>query len=1315
MIDMAPWSITQLRTSSAVPGRLAMTLLVVAFFLFTYLSLEGHSLESDVIIKGSSEEKEYVVSFQDGGGLDPSMMMRVPGEGPITHVSLLLQTVDEEKGPETISIDIGLDNRREWSFGGGEFGRFGEQVSFRDGNAVKRGIPTSQGGEISFLLPWDSTLNSSRLSVLSPPSPEGGASSEIGDISYNVVSGEHLDSADLDGMKPDDIVVHDVVSGDIFCYYRNGTKTQVKKLASSIKNLNALRAFSTSVDVPGGVIFSRMDDDQSFQDVHLITVDKDLASYMHRIGTGIAGDAPAFSLRQASGDPPSIKCITGNRGTVLKIVIEDELVLVKDVILDTGISLTGITEADMDGDDDLDLILWPSQLSSNNVTVMENTGNLTHPIYDKRDSTLRKYPTTLSLPYDIDGDGKEEVFLGLGQGASPAVASLSKVGKLKIGYLGLNDTSGSFRALDRDMYGDGGAYDGGEGLLYLITDQGIVHLLPESSVQGRYLSRRSESPSAFSLITDEEDLVSFHNGSSIKDWELKWTGSTSASLSGHGGAGKIMLDPSKARSGIDIGPLLSKRGIGVKVYDDHNNAFEVMSFNLTSNDGHFISLKGLSLSYSVSLDASSSDSLLSAVVKARETFEGDVPFSISASSSGTVKVGPSLIVYDSPPTLRGLPETVELFEGDPDSVIIDLKEHILDDSEGLEAVRTSAMFEEGMPEGLLYLDAEHDLHAMTGTFHDAFGEFEVRFRISDERSFLVSPIVKIIIHPVQDGPRAVIDIIDISLYEGEPFQMDITPLFYDPDGDPLHFSLEVLTVDTSRIDPFIEVMDDILFIFCSTDGIGGSMTVMITAVDAVSGLSSNIELHIDVIDVDAPMRIGENPGMVLLIEDQERPTLIPLDGWFVDPDTPLYEKTFRAYPSHPDLNARVVLVDGSPYLYLLPVRDLNGYHHVWVDASSNDVQVFDRVMVNIRPVNDPPKLTITSYEPDSAQWIVRGSVEDVDSRTGRVQFRIGTGPWREADGWKEFQFAIPYEDLDIEGSLVSIRADDLEDISETELMTLGVPLPWGLQFIDSDGDGIADLFDEFPNDPNEWYDTDGDGVGDNSDAFPFNPFEWMDSDGDGVGDNSDAYPYDPTRHLKEVVMDIPPRAPDGRLIWAAGGAIGTILGLLVFFLFTEVGFVIVATAAATLYSKLSTKDVMNHEIRGLIRGYIIANPGDHYSSIKRNLDLNNGTLAYHLRVLEQNGFVKSLYDGVFKRYYPANVNISKVKKNVSKQEEVFNIILEHPNVSMEEIGRMIGVSRQVVNYHVKNLIRSGLIDYRRDIRSAKFYAVDNGNGHELEQ
>ena len=67
--------------------------------------------------------------------------------------------------------------------------------------------------------------------------------------------------------------------------------------------------------------------------------------------------------------------------------------------------------------------------------------------------------------------------------------------------------------------------------------------------------------------------------------------------------------------------------------------------------------------------------------------------------------------------------------------------------------------------------------------------------------------------------------------------------------------------------------------------------------------------------------------------------------------------------------------------------------------------------------------------------------------------------------------------------------------------------------VDSDGDGVADADDAFPNDASESVDTDGDGVGDNADAFPNDPNETADSDADGIGDNTDVDPSSPLNAL----------------------------------------------------------------------------------------------------------------------------------------------------------------------------------------------------------
>ena len=60
---------------------------------------------------------------------------------------------------------------------------------------------------------------------------------------------------------------------------------------------------------------------------------------------------------------------------------------------------------------------------------------------------------------------------------------------------------------------------------------------------------------------------------------------------------------------------------------------------------------------------------------------------------------------------------------------------------------------------------------------------------------------------------------------------------------------------------------------------------------------------------------------------------------------------------------------------------------------------------------------------------------------------------------------------------------------------------------DTDGDGVADDDDAFPDDPNESQDSDGDGVGDNGDNCPENENAGQeDSDVNGAGDACDPMP-----------------------------------------------------------------------------------------------------------------------------------------------------------------------------------------------------------------
>ncbi len=105
----------------------------------------------------------------------------------------------------------------------------------------------------------------------------------------------------------------------------------------------------------------------------------------------------------------------------------------------------------------------------------------------------------------------------------------------------------------------------------------------------------------------------------------------------------------------------------------------------------------------------------------------------------------------------------------------------------------------------------------------------------------------------------------------------------------------------------------------------------------------------------------------------------------------------------------------------------------------------------------------------------------------------------DGDGVFDGQDAFPNdpnEDTDSDGDGVGDNGDWApNDSSETA---------------DTDNDGVGDNADVFPNDPSETADTDNDGVGDNADVFPNDPSETADADNDGVGDNADRFDDDPT-------------------------------------------------------------------------------------------------------------------------------------------------------------------------------------------------------------
>lgn len=168
------------------------------------------------------------------------------------------------------------------------------------------------------------------------------------------------------------------------------------------------------------------------------------------------------------------------------------------------------------------------------------------------------------------------------------------------------------------------------------------------------------------------------------------------------------------------------------------------------------------------------------------------------------------------------------------------------------------------------------------------------------------------------------------------------------------------------------------------------------------------------------------------------------------------------------------------------------------------------------------------------------------------------------------------------------------------------------------------------------------------------------------------------------------------LIIAAVAVSGLVAALLIF---TEAGrfeflkFAIVPLIP--LYTRIKRGKVLDHFIRGQVYGFIQANPGAHYNLIRRKLEINNGALAYHIAVLEREKFIRSRMDGTLKRFYPSDMNLPSGHELTEMELKLLNVIRANPGFSQKEIALTLGLSPQVVNYHIKSLARNHILRLTR--------------------
>ncbi len=452
-------------------------------------------------------------------------------------------------------------------------------------------------------------------------------------------------------------------------------------------------------------------------------------------------------------------------------------------------------------------------------------------------------------------------------------------------------------------------------------------------------------------------------------------------------------------------------------------------------------------------------------------------------------------------------------------------------------------------------------------------------------------------------------------------------------------------------------------------------------------------------------------------EDGEAQT-VELSTAFGDPD-----RDFLVFGVDPPNNLTVEVVEGTGHVTIAPVADWFGEEEVVFWASDGDLVVRQRMVVNVTPVNDPPRFVEINGKP------VASGIMVLTVQHGNTL--VITYSYNDVEG-DLVMLAVDSDEVTLDDFLREIRFTPDEDMVGTVTFTLTL---WDL---DSPGDKqtlefqiVVENVNDPPGVPTITAPPDGSqfevnetfGLAGRCDDPDIKfgqvlTFTWTSNVSGtlGIGTALDVSLADAGAHLvtltvsdgefetsatltiiivpKESIAPPPPPPPSGEeegfALWIPIVVVLALLGVtLAVASFTEPGKYRWGLMLAPLIIKKD--EVLDNKTRYALHGIITEKPGIHYSAIKEEIGLSNGEAAYHLDVLEREEFIRSVRDGRLKRFYSYGTKVPKNPKMTPEEtrEAIVSLVRERPGISQQRIINELGIERPSAGYFLRELVKEG--------------------------
>ncbi|MDD3857758.1 MAG: winged helix-turn-helix transcriptional regulator [Methanoculleus sp.] len=140
--------------------------------------------------------------------------------------------------------------------------------------------------------------------------------------------------------------------------------------------------------------------------------------------------------------------------------------------------------------------------------------------------------------------------------------------------------------------------------------------------------------------------------------------------------------------------------------------------------------------------------------------------------------------------------------------------------------------------------------------------------------------------------------------------------------------------------------------------------------------------------------------------------------------------------------------------------------------------------------------------------------------------------------------------------------------------------------------------------------------------------------------------------------------------------------------------------------RISRKNALDHDTRRAAYLCIQENPGINHATLSRRLEINIGTLRYHLATLCETGQIVAERDHGQLRYY-ANGRAASEGESYpinGTRKQILDLLAQDPGITRKEVASALGIAGASVTWHMALLIQEGAVRSKKDGRMVRYFS-----------